>query len=104
MWICSSPVRLPRACRGRSRASGGTGDRGDGSLAEDDAWVPTSPARADDDNVASIVAVVLVLCWVYIGRYMYECVYLTGGINVPGGFCAWETRWWLESLVTQSSG
>eukprot|EP00933_Yihiella_yeosuensis_P018238 TRINITY_DN15045_c0_g1_i2.p1 TRINITY_DN15045_c0_g1~~TRINITY_DN15045_c0_g1_i2.p1 ORF type:complete len:142 (-),score=16.27 TRINITY_DN15045_c0_g1_i2:51-476(-) len=82
---------------------GGPFDPCAGDAAEDeDLFNLEKTGPLDAKGPRLIAAIVLLLAmWLYIARYMYECVYLSGGYNTPGTWCAWSTRAWLESLWNQ---
>mmetsp|Transcript_30762 Transcript_30762/g.54490 ORF Transcript_30762/g.54490 Transcript_30762/m.54490 type:complete len:126 (+) Transcript_30762:26-403(+) len=61
--------------------------------------LPSEVEEVPEGQLLLFASIFLCGAWLYIGRYLYECVYLTGGYNVVGGFCAWETRWWLEDAL-----
>mmetsp|Transcript_109518 Transcript_109518/g.353456 ORF Transcript_109518/g.353456 Transcript_109518/m.353456 type:complete len:126 (-) Transcript_109518:18-395(-) len=81
-------LRLPPS-QGGSPAGGAEGP-GAGTVEDADLFDTSETGPWDAKGPRLAAALVLVaLAWLYIGRYLYECVYVSGGVNIPGGFCAW---------------
>mmetsp|Transcript_105605 Transcript_105605/g.268251 ORF Transcript_105605/g.268251 Transcript_105605/m.268251 type:complete len:124 (+) Transcript_105605:1-372(+) len=89
-------LRLPEQPLGKEGAGnwfrpGGPFDPSAGDAAEGADIFEVSQTGPFDVQGPRAVAAALFLAvmWLYIGRYSYECVYLTGGVNTPGTWCAW---------------